>query len=229
MNEAPDSFQLCDEVKRLSGLTARDETTLHELADSIVPALDGVTDRLFARLGAVPRAAEAIEGRAESLKETHRAWLRSLFTRSLDADYAHWVYGIGAAIVRLGMPVEVVTASMSMVLRELLLLVGAAALDPETKTRAGAAIGSACAFSQLIMQRSYGVGGPASEAARVQMIADISRELFDRMATFYKGRTSTSQAITVAARVDRRPRRRGRYGTRIEFNQCRRRMPPGYA
>jgi hypothetical protein len=186
MSDTLDFRQMCEESKQLSGLTAEDEATLRELADLIVPALDGVTDRFYTILGQVPRTAAFIEGRVDILKKTHRAWLESLFTRSLDAEYAQWMYQIGAVHVRVELPVEFMTAGMSLVLRELLLLVGRASMAAEAKSRAGAAIGSVCGFSQLIMQKSYDTGKLAGEVERVLKITGISRKLFDNLAAAYK-------------------------------------------
>lgn len=229
MSEAPDFSQLCEEIKQLSGLTARDEAMLNELAGLIVPSLDGIADRLFALLAAMPRSAAFIDGREGFLKKTHRAWLKSLFTRRLDADFAQWMYQTGAAHARVELPVEFMTAAMSMVLRELLLLVGAAALDVEAKARAGAAIGSVCAFSQLIMQRGYGIGYAASETERVQMIADISRKLFDKLAETYNECAFSAQAFANDSHAEIRPRRRGRYAIRLESNRRRRCLPRSHS
>lgn len=186
MSDALDFRQMCDESKQLSGMTAEDEATLRELAGMIVPALDGVTDRFYTILGQVPRTAAFIEGRVDLLKKTHRAWLESLFTRQLDAEYTQWMYHIGTVHVRVQLPVEFMTAGMSLVLRELLVLIGGSSLDAAAKTRANAAIGSVCGFSQLVMQKSYDTGKLAGEVERVLKITGISRKLFDNLAAAYK-------------------------------------------
>lgn len=186
MSDALDFQQLCEEAKLLTGLSAQDEATLRELAGLIVPALDGVTDRFYTVLGEVPRTAAVIEGRVEVLKKTHRAWLESLFTRNVDAEYTQWMYHIGSVHVRVNLPVEFMTAGMSLVLRELLVLVGGSSLDAEAKTRAGAAISCVCGFSQLVMQKSYDTGKLAGEVERVLKITGISRKLFDNLAAAYK-------------------------------------------
>ncbi len=187
MSEMLDFPQLCAESKQLSGLTPQDEATLRELAALIVPALDAVTERFYSTLAAVPRTAAFIEGRVEMLKKTHRAWLESLFTRDLDAEYAQWMYQIGAVHVRVNLPVEFMTAGMSLVLRELLLLLGSSgSLDAEAKMRGGAAIGSVCGFSQLLMQKSYDSGKLAGELEKFLKITGMSRKLFDNLASAYK-------------------------------------------
>lgn len=186
MSDALDFQQMCDESKQLSGLSTQDEVTLRDLAGLIVPALDGVTDRFYTTLGEVPRTAAFIDGRVEVLKSTHRVWLESLFTRSLDAEYTQWMYHIGSVHVRVQLPVEFMTAGMSLVLRELLLLVGRSSLDADAKTRANAAIGAVCGFSQLVMQKSYDTGKLAGEVERVLNITGISRKLFDNLAAAYR-------------------------------------------
>ena len=187
MSDTLDFSLLCAESKQLSGLTREDEATLRELADLILPALDGVTERFYATLAAVPRTAAFIEGRVDLLKKTHRAWLESLFTRDIDADYAEWMYQIGAVHVRVNLPVEFMTSGMSLVLRELLLLLGASGhLDTATRARGGAAIGSVCGFSQLLMQKSYDSGKLAGELEKFLNITGMSRKLFDNLAAAYK-------------------------------------------
>jgi hypothetical protein len=186
MSDTLDFRHMCDESKQLSGMTAQDEVILRDLAGMIVPTLDGVTDRFYTILGQVPRTAAFIEGRVELLKKTHRAWLESLFTRQLDAEYTQWMYHIGSVHVRVQLPVEFMTAGMSLVLRELLVLIGESSLDAAAKTRASAAIGSVCGFSQLVMQKSYDTGKLAGEVERVLKITGISRKLFDNLAAAYK-------------------------------------------
>lgn len=225
MANAPDYSQLCEEIKQLSGLTARDEATLHELSALIGPALDGVTERFYATLGRVRSTAEFIEGRVDILKRAHRAWLESLFARSLDAEYAKWLYQIGAVHVHVELPVEFMTAGMSLILRELLLLVGEAPLDVEAKTRAGAAIAAACTFSQLIMQRSYDRGRQASEEQQVQKITDISRKLFDNLTAVYKEYANPAHMVANDPSADIRPQRKGLHSDRGASLRRTRRVP----
>ncbi len=94
---------------------------------------------------------------------------------------------IGTVHVRVKLPVEFMTSGMALVLRELLAVVGnASSLDAATKVRAGAALSSACGFSQLLMQESYDSGKLAGELEKFLKITGMSRRLFDNLASAYK-------------------------------------------
>jgi hypothetical protein len=229
MNKTPDFARLCDDIKQLSGLTAQDEAVLRELAPMIVPSLEGLTDRVFGMLGTMPRTAAFVEGRADVLRQVQGAWLNGLFTRKLDGDYARWLYQIAAAHAREKVPQDFMCACMTMFLRELLLLVWAAPLASEAKARAGVAINSACAFSRMIIQRSYDDSGEASVSVSKRMISDISDKLFDKMAGIYEAYADHAREFANAHRVDIRPRRRGRHVTRTESSQCMRRLSRSYS
>ncbi len=186
MSDENDFSRLSAESKRLTGLEPQDEVMLRELAPLLLPHLDAVTDAFYATLTTVPSTADFLEGRVESLKKTHRAWLESLFTRDLDAGYAQWMHKIGEVHVRAQLPVEFMTSGMSLILRELLTVISRAELDEPTRTRAMAALSSVCGFSQLLMQRSYDEMKLAGEVERVLKITGISRKLFDNLAAAYK-------------------------------------------
>jgi hypothetical protein len=180
---------LCDESKHLVGMTPQDETVLHALAAIVIPALDGITDRFYSTLNSVPRTAAFIEGRVEVLKKTHRSWMESLFTREFDPAYTEWMYQIGLIHVKVDLPVEFMTSGMSLVLRELLLLVVSnATLNIETRTQGCVAISAACNYCQLIMQKSYDTGKLADELEKFLQITGMSRKLFENLAAAYTNR-----------------------------------------
>lgn len=230
MNNAPDFRLLCEEIKVLSGLTKQDEATLGDLGALILPSLGGVSERTVATLRTVPSAAALVEQGAGVIRKAHQSWLASLFTRSMDADYAKWLYQIGAAHARLKLPAEFMAAGMSLALRELLLVAWAAALDAEMKTRACTAIGSACTFSQLIMQRSYGDDLSLRAAEKAAMITEVSSTLFERLAAVYQVRSDPVRPLVNQLGANARPRRRGRYAIRSQSSsRCSRRAPGSYS
>lgn len=187
MSDELDFAGICEESKKLAGLSAEDEVLLKELGSAIVPALDGVTERFYAVLLSIPRTAAFLDGRVDILKKAHRAWLESLFTQNLDAKYTEWMYHIGAVHVKVNLPVEFMTTGMTLILRELTSLVCAGeSMSLERKGKAVAAVGSVCGFSQLVMQKSYDSGKLASELEKFLKITGMSRALFDNLASAYR-------------------------------------------
>lgn len=187
MNNNIDFDQLCAEARQLVGLSSADEATLRELAPILTPALDQVTDRFYAILGSQPRTAGFIVGRTDSLRKTHRAWLESLFTSTIDASYARWMHDIGSVHVRVNLPVEFMSSAMAVVQRELTALVaGNDALEAGLRARACAAISSACGFCELLMQKSFAVDRSADELERYLRITGVSRQLYEKLSAAFK-------------------------------------------
>ncbi|WP_437881382.1 protoglobin domain-containing protein [Pseudomonas sp. LRF_L74] len=176
----------CLEGKRLVNLTPDDESLIRDLAPLVIPHLDGVTQRFYATLLAVPSSAAMLEGRVEQLSSTHRAWLESLFTRDIDATYTQWMHHIGSVHVRVKLPVEFMTCGMTLILRELIeLITGEESLERSVRLRAVQALTSLCGFSQLIMQRSYSSNSLEVELERFLTITGMSRKLFDNLASAF--------------------------------------------
>ena len=67
-------------AKQFSGLTPEHEEMLVDIKADINSLLDEVTDRFYATLSKIDKTAPFLEGRLESLKRTHRAWLERLFS-----------------------------------------------------------------------------------------------------------------------------------------------------
>lgn len=187
MSKESDFTQLCNEARQLVGLTTADEAALREIAPVLIPALDQVTDRFYAILGAQARTAGFIVGRTESLRKTHRAWLESLFTSAIDADYARWMHDIGSVHVRVNLPVEFMSSAMAVVQRELTALVaGNDALEAGLRARACAAISSACGFCELLMQKSFAIDRSADELERYLRITGVSRPLYEKLSAAFR-------------------------------------------
>ena len=178
---------ICEESRKLVGLTQDDERVLRQIEPLIVPELDRVTTRFYDTLASVPSTARFIEGRTEQLRKTHRIWLESLFTRSVDAEYTRWMYEIGSIHVKVNLPSEFMASGMALVQRELLTIIAAAInIDIDLRTRACAAVAAICGFCQLVMQKSYAQNRSEDELSRYLRITGVSRPLYEKLSAAFQ-------------------------------------------
>jgi hypothetical protein len=187
MSDLIDFAALCQESRTLCGFGPEDEATIAQFGPLLVPALDEVTEKFYAALLSVPRTAAFLQGRIDMLKRTHRAWLESLFTRPIDAQYTQWMHQIGSVHVRVNLPVEFMTAGMALVQRELMTAIATLqGIDVDQRARLAIAISSLCGFCQLVMQTSYASDRLAAELEKFLKITGMSRTLFDNLAAAYR-------------------------------------------
>ncbi len=95
--------------KSLSGLTPELEACLKEIAPILVPQLEKVTDLFYLRLIMIPSTSRFLEDhndQLDKLKATHLAWLTSLFTRDINAEFAKDMRHVGDVHVSIQLPIE---------------------------------------------------------------------------------------------------------------------------
>ncbi|MDD1605941.1 MAG: protoglobin domain-containing protein [Methylococcaceae bacterium] len=145
--------------KSLSGLTPELEACLKEIAPILVPQLEKVTDTFYLRLIMIPNTSLFLESRMEQLdklKATHLAWLTSLFTRDINAEFAKDMRHVGDVHVSIQLPIEFMAGSMSLINKELIkLIIDALGDDKEQCTKALQAITAVTGLTLIIMQKSY--------------------------------------------------------------------------
>ncbi|MDD1610069.1 MAG: protoglobin domain-containing protein [Methylococcaceae bacterium] len=145
--------------KSLSGLTPELEVCLKEIAPILVPQLEKVTDTFYLRLIMIPNTSLFLESRMEQLdklKATHLAWLTSLFTRDINAEFAKDMRHVGDVHVSIQLPIEFMAGSMSLINKELIkLIIDALGDDKEQCTKALQAITAVTGLTLIIMQKSY--------------------------------------------------------------------------
>ncbi len=110
MSEKPSDIQT---LTHISGFSSEDEEHLRHLGQYLVPRLPELTERFYGRLLADDRTRPHVEGRVESLKKTHIAWLTELFAGDYGETFMVRQRRIGEVHVAVGIPPLFVAASMS--------------------------------------------------------------------------------------------------------------------
>lgn len=171
-------------AKAFAGLTPARERMLRDIAPSILPQLDTVTDHFYARLQAITATAPFLEGRLPRLRRTHRAWLESLFTQDFDLAFVEKMYGVGDAHVGAKLPIEFMAGGMTLIEEELVpLVLRLAPGDTERQVALAGAVNAALGFSLMVMQESYQLSRLLAEQEQFLAVTGISRELFTQLAT----------------------------------------------
>lgn len=148
--------RLAARAKALAGLTPERIAVLHAAAREVEPKLDFVTDRFYARLDAMPDVRPFLAGRMEQLRESFRAWVGSVFTSDYGGRYAEAVWRIGEVHLAVGVPVDFLTGSMTVVQEALQPIVLAGALGrPFAEAERLAALNAALGCSLIVMQAPY--------------------------------------------------------------------------
>jgi hypothetical protein len=182
-----DFVQLTQYAKQFTGLTAEVESVLVGLSAVMKPHLPGITDNFYDVLKGIPKTQPFLEGRVDSLKQTHIRWLEQVFSGPYDADYVRAMYHVGDVHVKVNLPVEFMSGAMTLVSVRLNELLGELlADDPMRLKKATSAVNSVLGFTLMVMQQSYESSRLAEELERFLKITGMSRVLFDNLASAYK-------------------------------------------
>jgi hypothetical protein len=182
-----DFQQLTDYAKQFTGLTKEQEDILIELSQEIKPYLPRITDSFYEVLLAIPKAQPFLEGRVETLKQTHIHWLEQVFSGPYDANYSQAMYHVGDVHVRVALPVEFMVGAMTLVGVRLTEVLGEILIDdPSRLNNATTAVTSALGFTLMVMQQSYESSRLSEELDKFLKITGMSRTLFDNLASVYK-------------------------------------------
>lgn len=183
----PDMDALCDYAKQFSGLDDTKIAMLKTVYPDVDARLQEVTDSFYVRLQTIPKTLPFLEGRIDSLKTTHVAWLRELFSGNFDADYTRKLYHVGGVHVKVKLPVEFMAGAMTIIQSELTRIFGEIYADDLGKMiQAITALNAATGFSLLIMQESYQSSSMAEELEKFLRITGMSRVLFNNLARSYR-------------------------------------------
>ena len=178
-----DFAQLIENARQFSCLDDADIAVINSLADRVKPRLPEVTDRFYARLQSIDDAAFFLEGRLESLKKTHQAWLERVFSGVYDEDYALDMYRVGEAHVNVRLPLEFMAGAMTLITDALVPILEECAESNHEFARAISAVNSVLGFSLILMQESYHATSLANALNRFLKVTGMSRELFQNLAS----------------------------------------------
>jgi truncated hemoglobin YjbI len=182
-----DFSALTEYAKRFSNLTPKDESLLQELGPAINKKLPEITNTFYATLQTIDKTKPFLEGRLDTLKNTHQQWLERIFSGPYDDEYTRWMYTVGDIHVKVGLPVEFMAGGMTLISNSLLPISAEICGDDQTKfVESTSAITAMLGFSLIVMQESYQASSLAAELERFLAITGMSRQLFDNLATAYK-------------------------------------------
>ena len=170
-------------ARSFSALGEAESATLTGLAPLVVPRLDGVTDRFYERLQSIPEAAVFVEGRLDSLRRTHRAWLEKLFSGSYDAGYAAEMYRVGEAHVEVRLPLEFMAGATTLIMDALIEVLEDVCRDRDHLAESSRAVNAVLGYSLMIMQESYHATSLANQLTRFLRVTGMSRDLFNNLAS----------------------------------------------
>ena len=178
--------ELTTYCKAFSGLTVEREALLKEIAEELIPHLSSVTDAFYAELDKIDKARPFLEGKSESLKKTHEAWLKGLFTQDFTDEYTKFLYHVGDVHVKIELPVEFMAGAMTQIQRNLTpILFDLFGNDPKRLAAIMEAIIAVLGFSLQVMQESYQSSTLSSELDKFLKITGMSRVLFNNLARAY--------------------------------------------
>jgi hemoglobin-like flavoprotein len=151
--------ELIARAKSLSGLTPEHEACLKEIAPILIPHLPKITDAFYVRLITTPVTSKFLikyEEKLDYLKDTHLAWMKSLFTLSIDAEFAKRMERVGDMHVEIQLPLDFMTGAMSLINNGLIKIIITEMGDDKEKTlKALQAVNAVTALTLVIMQQSY--------------------------------------------------------------------------
>jgi len=181
-----DFEQLTGYAKQFTGLGPEQEALLAELSPLIQPRLAGITDSFYEVLQGIPKTQPFLDGRVDSLKQTHLKWMEQVFSGPWDAGYAQAMYHVGDVHVKVELPVEFMAGAMTLVGVRLNEALGELLKDdPARLTQACTAVNAVLGFTLMVMQQSYESSRLAEELERFLKITGMSRTLFDNLASAY--------------------------------------------
>jgi len=182
--------ELIQYAKAFSGLSPELEACLREIAPEITPHLKSITDSFYDDLGAIPNAANYLDGRIDNLKAMHLNWLTGLFTTAVDTEFAQSMYKVGETHFKISLPVEFMVGSMALLNNEFTLVVFKVyGDDPAKCSKILRAISAVSALSLMLMlmkmEQCYRESTIAEELEKFLSISGMSRTLFTNLANAY--------------------------------------------
>ena len=179
--------ELTEYCKAFSGLTPERETLLKEISDEITPYLSDVTNAFYNELAEIDKAQPFLEAKLDSLKQTHEAWLKGIFSNDFDDEYTKHIYHVGDVHVKIQLPVEFMAGAMTQIQRNMTpVLVKLYGDDPTRLIAVTEASIAAFGFSLQIMQESYQSSSLSAELDKFLKITGMSKVLFNNLASAYK-------------------------------------------
>jgi hypothetical protein len=171
-----ETSEIFEEIKRFIGFDADDVEALRGLAPLFAAHGARITDAFYAKLARDPEQSRLIEGRVESLKQTHLRWLARLFAGDYGEAYFADRWRIGLAHVRVGVKPWWVEAVTSFLRTEGLTLLLHAPPAGAASERAAAALIKILDIDLMIINLAYS----QETIERLSAFTGMSRKLIER-------------------------------------------------
>lgn len=142
---------LCQDV----GFTEEDQAVIKSLRGLMRPLLPSLTERFYKVLSADPQMAPYVQNRVEMLKQTHRAWLESLFEGDYGPTFVRRQQEIGEAHNRANIPPFYFAASMAFLRAAFPPLLTANIPNPAEQALAGSSLLRLLDLCQYLIDPKY--------------------------------------------------------------------------
>lgn len=173
-------------AKQLAKFSPEQENLLRILGPEIRVHLQQLTDGFYEDLTALPEAAAFLGDRTEQLKNTHLAWLEVMFSGTYDESYIAYMYRVGYAHVKVGLPVEFMAGGITLISRSAQILLQSLYGNDQPRFAAMMeSITSVLGYSLIAMQQSFQLS-TEEQLEKFLKITGISRELYSNMAKIYR-------------------------------------------
>jgi hypothetical protein len=156
MVDTEKAFQTYETMKTLLEFSSDDAAELVKMADLVDRHGPTITDHFYSSLAKFPETAKQIEGRVDSLKATHKAWMKSLVAGEYGRPYFDARWRIGLAHVRIGLDPFWVESVMSLIRSHMGTAIANESSDPAQAGRRLAAFTKICDLDLLVINLSYG-------------------------------------------------------------------------
>ena len=144
-----------DEMKKFLQFDDKDAAHLASLQPIVEKYGSKITDGFYSRLALWPETAKYIEGRVESLSQTHLRWMRELVSGVYDEAYFESRRKIGMVHVKIGLPPHWVEAVMSTIRTEMGFAMAEEIRDPAEFAVKHASFVRICDLDLLVINAAY--------------------------------------------------------------------------
>jgi hypothetical protein len=181
-----DLEQLGQNATEWAGFSPDRQRLISETGKDMLPNLGEVTNNFYRQFKAIKKVCQYPDAKLAELERVLSQWLASMFTRCFDAEFVKSTIAVGESYVKLNLPLEFMTGTMTLLGQELtrktLVLY---ADDMEKGAQVVAALYAMLAYCQIIMQAAYKVL-EAQNLEKFLAVTGMSHALYAKLARAYE-------------------------------------------
>jgi len=178
----PVVYEEFEALKSFVEFTEEDAANLESLADAVKKHGPALTDHFYETLESLPATAKLIEGRVESLKETHRQYLVELTSGAYGAAYFERRRRIGQVHVERGIDPRFVEGVMSVIRAGMLKALSDEISDPVELSAKASSFIKLCDLDLAIINLAYS----EERLDRFSEFTGMKRKLIENVMTMAK-------------------------------------------